>query len=74
MMIDRMILRLPPEFAGREQRLSRAIAVAFAERPLAEGRSHQHLAVSFKNMSPHSSDAFIASQIVSRVHTKVTAE
>ena len=74
MKIDRMILKLPPEFAGREQRLGRAIAEAFALRPLAEGRNHEHLSLSFKEMSPHSSDANIASQIVSRVHTKVTAE
>jgi hypothetical protein len=73
MMIDRMILRLPPEFAGREQRLNRAIADAFAERPLAQGQSHEHLAVSINNLSPQSSDAAIANQIVSRVFAKVTA-
>jgi hypothetical protein len=71
MMINRLILRLPPEFAGREQRLGHAIAAALAAHSTMEGFSQPHLALAFKDISPLMTDDRIAAQVASRISAQV---
>jgi hypothetical protein len=65
--IDRLVLRLPGELAGREKTLGRAIGTAFARYRPAQALTAEHLAATLQDISPAMNDAAIADAVVRAV-------
>lgn len=62
--IDRVLLHLPAELAGREATLGRAIAVALADFRPARSFTASRLAAALRDVSPTMDDAAIADAVV----------
>ena len=72
--IDRLILRLPPEFTGREKSLGTALAHALGETPAYDRRQTiASITASMPAMPATQSDAAIARQIAAHVQTRIAA-
>lgn len=69
--IDRLVLRLPAELAGREKALGRAIGEAFARYRPAQALTAAHLAATLNDISPGMNDAAIADAVVRRVSGRI---
>ena len=72
--IDRLILRLPPEFIGREKSLGTALAHALGETPAFDRRQTiASIKAAMPAMPASQSDAAIARQIAAHVRTRISA-
>ncbi len=69
MKIDSLTLHLPPEFAGRERALGKAIADALADIPLAGDQRLGRLSQSVSGLSPSQGNETIARRIATNVHS-----
>jgi hypothetical protein len=73
--IDRLTLRLPPEFSGREKAIGHALAHALGEAPaFARKQTIAGISTAMPSMQASQSDAAIARQIAAHVHTRISAE
>ena len=72
--IDRLTLRLPPEFTGREKSLGAALAHALGETPVnARRQTIASITTAMPSMPATQSDAAIARQIAAHVRTRISA-
>jgi hypothetical protein len=69
--IDRFVLRLPDEHAGRAASLGRAIEAALATWRPSRAQGHTVLAASLRDVSPAMSDAAIAAAVVRTVAARL---
>ena len=73
--IDRLILRLPPEFSGREKALGHALAHALGEAPaFARKQTIAGISMAIPAMQSAQSDAAVARQIATHVHRRISAD
>jgi hypothetical protein len=72
--IDRLVLRLPAELAGRERSLGRAIGAALANYRPARTLTATRLAATLHGIAPIMSDAAIADAVVHEVTAQLGAD
>ena len=71
--IDRLILRLPPEFTGREKSLGAALAHALGETSaFVRPQNIAGITATMPSMRASQSDAAIARQIAAHVQTRIS--
>jgi hypothetical protein len=69
--IDRLVLRLPDDLAGRERALGRAIGAALAGYRPARSAAPARLAATLRDISPAMSDTAIADAVVRTVAARL---
>jgi hypothetical protein len=73
--IDRLILRLPPEFSGREKALGRALADALGQTPaFSRAQTIAGVSAAVPSVRASQSNAAVARHIAAHVHTQISAE
>jgi hypothetical protein len=72
--IDRLVLHLPGELAGRERTLGRAIGAALADYRPARTRTATRLAATLHDISPTMNDAAIAAAVLCVVTARLEGD